>query len=90
MTLYQIARELVSVDRAVKGVEPFTFINSQAGSVLLDSLLKDKPLSFVPDRSSGLETSKEIYRVLKEIRMGFVSDRNEDRVSELLKLSDVF
>ena len=89
-TPVQIARELVSVDRAIKGVEPFTFINSQAGSVLLDSLLKDKPISFVPDRSSGLETSKEIYRILKEIRIGFVSDRNEDRVSELLKLSDVF
>ena len=89
-TPVQIARELVSVDRAIKGVEPLTFINSQAGSVLLDSLLKDKPLSFVPDRSSGLETSKEIYRVLKEIRMGFVSDPDEDRVAELLKLSEVF
>ena len=69
-----VALELVNADRAMQGKGVLTFISSKSASVMfhqmIDPMIRDGKIDFIPKTSSGLQTSAEVYRVMNELCMG--------------------
>ncbi|MBP3809571.1 MAG: PD-(D/E)XK nuclease family protein [Clostridiales bacterium] len=90
-----VALELVNADRAMQGKGVLTFISSKSASVMfhqmIDPMIRDGKIDFIPKTSSGLQTSAEVYRVMNELCMGCRKEPlANDKAKVLMALADQF
>jgi len=90
-----VALELVNADRAMQGKGVLTFISSKSASVMfhqmIDPMIRDGKIDFIPKTSSGLQTSAEVYRVMNELCMGCRKEPlANDKAKGLMELADQF
>ena len=87
-----ISYELINAAMSFKGEKPFKILSGDASVIILDEFIRDGGyLSFIPAPCEDIETTREVYRCMKELRSGALvetSIKDNDKATELISLID--
>ena len=91
-TLYDIAKELLEAYCGFKVKKMSTIIDAKSGVYVIDKLLRNNRLSFIPTESLCVKTSKEVFSSINQIRTNRIKDVALEfgKIAELNKLIDSY
>ena len=87
-----VSYELINAEMSFKGEKPFKILSGDASVIILDEFIRENGfLSFIPAPCEDIETTREVYRCMRELRLGSLietSVNDNDKATELVSLID--